>query len=383
MDSILIIGPLDSKVTDFLKKAGYRVLQQSGSQATPEIMREEFLDLAVIEAGTDKLAHEWVEFLRTQESTRDIPIVVLSPDKLQTLQVKELAYDKIEVLQAPYALGTVISKIATSLRLRKMSGRNEEKATLAEVNAALRDLNEYHQKELQDARDIQKSLLPKELPTGSTFEAAAVYDPLDKVGGDFYTIEYTSSRKLRLLSADVTGHGISAAFLGSMTKLALVATNKEDPGDLLQAMNSLMAPILPQGRFVTANAYLYDPESRMLTFARAGGPAAALFTRETGEVRELKGDGFPLGFFEEGEYPSEKTQMSAGDVLVVVTDGITEGQNRDKAFFGFEGIAQAIKKNNAQDSAAMILESIQQSFRSFMDGRILKDDVTILVLKAL
>ena len=113
--------------------------------------------------------------------------------------------------------------------------------------------------------------------------------------------------------------------------------SKEDPGELLKGMNSLMAPVLPQGRFVTANAYLFDPQSGELIFARAGGPQAALLCRSTGEVSELKGDGFPLGFFDDGEYPSDKTSMKPGDVLVVVTDGVTEARIEIRRFSVLKG----------------------------------------------
>jgi sigma-B regulation protein RsbU (phosphoserine phosphatase) len=251
---------------------------------------------------------------------------------------------------------------------------------LSEVNASLRDINERHQKELHEARAIQSALLPKALPTSDLFEVAAIYQPLDEVGGDFYTIETTQSGQLRILSADVTGHGLPAAFIGSMTKLALVAVGKDSPGDLLFGMNALMAPIIPQGRFVTANAYSFHPSTGQLDFARAGGPQALLFNAERSKFEEVKGDGFPLGFFEEGEYPTGQLQMEKNDVFVVVTDGITEAQNRDKQFFGFEGIVKSVQKTKALDSAQVILDTVMSDFNAFLDGRLLKDDVTVLVL---
>jgi serine phosphatase RsbU (regulator of sigma subunit) len=382
MDSILLIGNVDPKLTAFMTKAGYKLHTKSDSKSIPELVRDEFIDIALIEDTKDKQIHEWIEFLRSQEQTRDIPIVALAADKLQTLQIRELSFDKIEVMQHPFSLGTIVSKLATLLRLRKMSGRNEEKASLAEVNAALRDMNERHTRELQDARNIQKALLPKELPSDETFEVSVAYDPLEEVGGDFYTVQKTVGGGVQLLSTDVTGHGLSAAFIGSMTKLALVAVAKESPGELLKGMNELMAPVLPQGRFVTANAYLYHPEEKKLYFARAGGPQAALLRLQTREILELKGDGFPLGFFEEGEYPTDSTPMESGDILVVVTDGVTEAQNRKKEFFGFEGITKVLETVTAEHSSQNILETIQKTFKSFLDGRILKDDVTILVLRA-
>ena len=168
-----------------------------------------------------------------------------------------------------------------------------------------------------------------------------------------------------------------------MTKLALVAVRKESPGELLQGMNALMAPVIPQGRFVTANAYLFNPETKVLQYARAGGPQAVLLKRATNETIELLGDGFPLGFFEEGEYPTAEVILDSHDVLVVVTDGITEAQNRDSEFFGSEGVSKILKDTTASDSAPVILETIRKKFKAFLDGRILKDDVTVLVLKVL
>ena len=383
MDSILILGPVDTKLTAFMVKAGYRLFYPSAAKGFIDLIKEEVIDLVLIDSGEDKQGHEWIQILRTNEFTRDVPVVALSPDKLQTLQIKELSFERIEILQAPFSLGTVVSKIAIMLRLRKNSGKHEERATLGDVNAALRDLNERHAKELHEAHAIQSGLLPKALPVSEKFEVAAAYEPLEEVGGDFYSIEPTPSGAIQLLSADVTGHGLSAAFIGSMTKLALVAVRKESPGELLQGMNALMAPVIPQGRFVTANAYLFNPETKVLQYARAGGPQAVLLKRATNETIELLGDGFPLGFFEEGEYPTAEVILDSHDVLVVVTDGITEAQNRDSEFFGSEGVSKILKDTTASDSAPVILETIRKKFKAFLDGRILKDDVTVLVLKVL
>lgn len=380
MDSLLLIGEIDAKLTAFFQKVGYRCLKKTEKEAIPEIIGSEIIDLILLDAQKDPVAHEFVTFIRTQDATRDVPILILSPDKLQTLQVKELHYNKVEILQSPFSLGSVVSKIATLLRIRKMTGRNEEKASLSEVNASLRDLNERHQKELAEARSIQKALLPKSLPTGDSFDVAAVYQPLDDVGGDYYTIEKTESGLIRLLGADVTGHGLSAAFIGSMTKLALVAADKEDPGELLYGMNRLIATVIPQGRFVTANSYLFNPITGELKYARAGGPQAVLLRRSTMETEEIRGDGFPLGFFEEGEYPTGTLMMQKDDVFVVVTDGVTEGLNRSSEFYGFEGLVAAIKETTVEMKAQQILDHMLKHFYSFIDGRILKDDVTVLVL---
>jgi len=382
MDSLLLIGNVDPKLTKFMQKAGYALHMKSDSRSIPEIIRDEIIDIVLVEDGEDKQVHEWIEFLRQQGSTKQVPIVALSADKLQTLQIRDQGYEKVELLQMPYSLGTILAKVATLLRMRKTAGLKDNKATLAEVNVALRDLNERHLTEVHEAQSIQNALLPKDLPVDDRFDVAVCYDPLEQVGGDFYMVQKRPSGALQLLSTDVAGHGLAAAFIGSMTKLAYVAVNKDMPGDLLQGMNELMAPVVPQGRFVTANAFLYDPAEQQLYIARAGGPQAALLKQSTREIQCLKGEGFPLGFFEEGEYPTTSIPMEAGDVLVIVTDGLTEAQNRKKQFFGFEGIAAALEQTAPTDSAQQILEGLKNSFQSFLDGRVLKDDVTILVMKA-
>lgn len=380
MDSVLVVGQLDEKLHGFFKKVGYKLFFSDQPPGAASIIEEEIIDVILVDSGEDKIAHEFCEYFRKHDKTRDTPIIVLCGDKLQTLQIKDLHFDKIESLQSPYSLGTVVSKVATQLRMRKMAGKDTVRASLSEVNASLRDLNERHARELLEARAIQKALLPKDLPTGSGFDIAVSYDPLEEVGGDWYYVGQTEGGKLLLFTADVTGHGLAAAFIGSMTKLALSAAHKELPGELLQEMNRLMAPNIPQGRFVTGNSYLYDPQNGALAYGRAGGPAALLYKRATGEGLEIRGEGFPIGFFEDSVYQTEQTEMAIGDVLVVVTDGITEAQNRDGKFFGFEGVSEIVKKSTASTTAAEILEMIQSGFKAFLDGRILKDDVTILVL---
>lgn len=383
MDTVLIVGKTDDKLLAFFQKVGYKVYHDTDSGGILQIIEKEVIDLVLIDSNEYKIAHDYIEFFRKNDQTRDTPIIVLSPDKLQTQQVKNLHFEKVDCIQAPYSLGTVISRVATQLRIRKMMGKDDGKASLSEVNAALRDLNERYAKELEEAQAIQQSLLPKELPKGTNFEVAAMYLPLDGVGGDWYHIGHTPTGKILILMADVTGHGLPAAFIGSMTKLAMTAAKKEAPAELLKDMNSLMSSVIPQGRFVTGNALLFDPETGKVLSARAGGPSAMHHSRATSVCNEIKGEGFPLGFFDDSEYTTDEFQMEKGDLLVVVTDGITEGQNRKKEFFGSNGIRLSLAKSQGADSAETALKTLHNDFVTFMDGRILKDDVTMIALKRL
>src|SRR4029079_8459183 len=138
-----------------------------------------------------------------------------------------------------------------------------------------------------EARSIQLALLPTSLPKSSKFEIAASYQPLEEVGGDWYYARTEKSGQVSMVIADVTGHGLSAAFIGTMTKLAMTAADRENPAERLFHMNRLMAPQLPDGRFVTMPSVLYTPETGEVQAGRAGHPPALLLHTATNEVVRL------------------------------------------------------------------------------------------------
>jgi sigma-B regulation protein RsbU (phosphoserine phosphatase) len=274
-----------------------------------------------------------------------------------------------------------MTKIATSLRLRKMAGADDRSATLSEANAALRDLNRRFIQEREEARDIQQSLLPRKLPKDPRFELAVSYEPLEEVGGDWYNVSQTEGGRLSLLIADVTGHGLSAALIGSMTKLAISCANTELPHELLGAVNRVLSPQMPEGRFVTVGSFLFDPENGQLQYARGGHPPAMLLARKEKVVHQLKGNGFAVGFMEDGEYSAEKAVLQPGDALLLVTDGLLEAENRARENYGLERLQEVLLATKPEDTAVEILEQVLESFETFRDGRILKDDVTLVLLK--
>ena len=308
-----------------------------------------------------------------------VPIVCIAPEHANVIDAFD-SLERIEVVQSPLSVGTLASRIATQLRLRKAAGADVKKGTLAEINAALRDHNMRFQKDLEEARAIQQGLLPREIPSDPRFQLAVSYQPLEQGGGDWYFIN-TDHDTLSLHVADVSGHGLPAAFIGSMAKLAMVAAEKTRPDELLNAMNRYLAPQLPMGRFITMGNCLYDPESGRVQWARAGHNPALLFRRATSEVTQLKGDGFPLGFLGEVTYELVEDTLAPGDVLLLYTDGITEAQNRGMEQFGIARLAEALVMSSQAVTAGGMIRGIIDRFAQFLEGRLLKDDVTLVLLK--
>lgn len=381
MDSLLVIGSKDTKLTGFLKKMGYAIHEFEGQPGLAEMIDRHLLDVILVDTRIDLNGVDLCQFLRSHDSTKQVPIVCISDRPRVRYDIKELGLDRVEIFEAPYQIGKVVSAIAMQVRMTKNAGKDDRTASLMEANAALRDLNTRFQKELHEARSIQESLLPQELPQDSRFSVSIAYQPLEEVGGDWYYLEACPSGSIGIHIADVTGHGLGAAFVGSMTKLALSAAGERQPHKLLGEMNRLMAPQLPPGRFVTMGSYLYNPATGEVAASRAGHPPALHLKRKTGEICELRGEGFPIGFFPDADYTMDSATLEPGDLFIAVTDGITEMQNRGFETYGQTRLSESLLRIPPETPVDGIRDAILKDVHEFREGRIVKDDITLIVLR--
>jgi serine phosphatase RsbU (regulator of sigma subunit) len=380
MDSIFFLGRDNDQLPAFLQRLGYSIIEPSKDISLPEIVSKSSMDLILIDGRIMGDVEGLCAFFRGQKNTRAVPIVCISDKALEKENCDEGAH-AVEVVQTPFSVGALASRIALTLRLRKLAGTDERKSSLAEINANLRDHNSKFKKELEEARAIQESLLPRVLPRDPRLELAVSYEPLDEVGGDWYFASKASSGSVALQIADVSGHGLSAAFIGSMAKLAMTAAAKDEPSELLGEMNRLLAPQIPSGRFVTMGSCLYDPSTGRVQWARAGHPPALLLRRKSLEVVKLLGEGFAVGFFEDSSYSLLEDKLEVGDALLMFTDGITEAQDLSGDAFGMDRLAAALASTDQGQSCADMLTVILDAFDKFRGERLIRDDVTVLLLK--
>jgi serine phosphatase RsbU (regulator of sigma subunit) len=381
MDRIFFLGDDSQQIPLFLQKLGYEVLGVDEQVSLPDVVARHTLDLILIDGRVTSDLVDLCAFFRTQESTRGVPIVCVAPaDRTAVARLGSL--DKLELVPPSFTVGSLASRIATQLRLRKKAGDEEGQGTLAEMNAALRDHNARFQKDLEEARQIQQSLLPQSLPKDPRFQIAVSYHPLEQVGGDWYFVDFQQEREeLQLHIADVSGHGLPAAFLASMAKLAMVAADRTRPDEILERINHLLSPQLPSGRFMTIGHALYRPDTGKLSWARAGHGPALLRRADTAEVVQLYGDGFPIGFLADSQYELIEHQLEPGDFVVLFTDGLTEAQNRAMEQFGIERLCEAMAQLPTNLRAGEMVGRIIDAFSDFLEDRLLKDDVTLVLLK--
>jgi len=231
------------------------------------------------------------------------------------------------------------------------------------------------QKELEIARRIQMDILPSAYPDSDHFQVAARYVPMTSVAGDFYDFLLTDPQQAGLLIADVSGHGVPAALIASMVKLAATAqrANAADPAKLLDGMNAVLCGNT-QSQFVTA-AYVYlDAASSTLRYSAAAHPPMLLL--RAGEIIPIEENGLMLAAFSFATYVTATHPLEPGDRLVLYTDGLLEAANTEGEEFGPERLANLLKKTarrNPDHAADEIVSSLKRWSRAQ------NDDLTLLI----
>ncbi len=229
--------------------------------------------------------------------------------------------------------------------------------------------------ELEVARRIQLSILPTGFPASEHFTVAARYVPMTAVAGDFYEFLSTGGPRAGLLVADVSGHGVPAALIASMVKMATSAQRQHvaSPERLLAGVNEALVGST-QGQFVTA-AYVYlDAEQGELSYAAAGHPPMLLL--RDGQVRSIEENGLVLGILSSAEYSSTQQALLKGDRLLLYTDGVIEAPNRAEEEFGQERLSRLLSGSvgiAAEEMADLILSTVRDW------ASIQMDDLTVVV----
>jgi len=280
------------------------------------------------------------------------------------------------------------------LGLKILTGRNVEflgflvfVACLGYVSAYRTFANEERllaiNKELEIARRIQSSTLPQSVPTLRGLEIAARYVPMSAVAGDFYDFLCVDERRVGILVADVTGHGVPAALIASMLKVAFAgqAAYAHDPARVLTGLNRALCGKFEE-HFVTA-AYLFvDLEKSLLHYSAAGHPPLMLAPGATGNVREIEENGLMLGMFPEAVYSSVEIRVGPGDRCLLYTDGIFEAKNAAQEEFGKSRCKEFLETQRDIPAARFVktlLDSVA-GFSGYNSSRAQEDDITLLVL---
>jgi sigma-B regulation protein RsbU (phosphoserine phosphatase) len=240
---------------------------------------------------------------------------------------------------------------------------------------------ERQDRELQIAQEIQRSLFPRERPRLEGFEIAAESRPCHQVGGDYYDFIPLEGGRMALVVADVSGKGTPASLVMASVHASLRATAGTDsPGVLLGRLNRFVCASTMESKYVTLFYAEIDPVSRRLRYVNAGHIPPCL-VRASGEGERLRAGGPVIGLLEEAVYEEGEVTLEAGDLLAVVTDGVTEALTTGEEEFGDERVCETLQ--GAEGSAESALRGLVQAVEDWTGpAEGFGDDLTALIMRA-
>ncbi|MGH8551625.1 MAG: PP2C family protein-serine/threonine phosphatase [Methylococcales bacterium] len=239
------------------------------------------------------------------------------------------------------------------------------------------------QGELAIANQIQQGLLPKQLPELPGFDIAGWNQPAEETSGDFYDFRLLADAKLLFIIADVAGHGVGPALLAaqcSALQRAVFSMGCELEKSLTK-INELLCEDIPDDRFATAFLGLVDVEQNRIKAISAGHEAVFIYRAASRTVENFPIGGVPLGILDDCIYDEWHTiRLETDDILVALTDGFTEAEDRHGSRFGTERVIDAIRTSCAL-SAEHIISFLRDALMKHNQGTRQSDDLTAIVIK--
>ncbi len=239
------------------------------------------------------------------------------------------------------------------------------------------------QHEMEAAWQIQASILPRTLPDLGGCRLTVRYVPMASVAGDYYDFITVDDRCLGILIADVAGHGVPAALIASMLKVALSSqgTFGSDPGAVVSGLNHILCR-QETGQLVTAGYLLLDLRNGSGLYAGAAHPPMLLWRGADGTILEIHENGLPLGFRPNEYYANVPFRLIPGDRIILYTDGILDATNHSGEFFGEQTFKEFVRNHShlAGDRFADLLLQTIAAWSGRKVGRGQEDDLTLIVV---
>ncbi len=365
-------APANIRVVNEILHNTYKVrIATNGAKALELAVAEPCPDLILLDVvmpGID--GYEVCTRLKADPATRDIPVIFLTGQTETTDETRGFEVGAVDYIHKPFSPAVVAARVQTHLALRE--AREQLSRQLQAIRA-----------ELETARQIQSSILPREIPAIPGLDIAARYEPMSSVAGDFYDFIAIDEKRIGILVADVSGHGMPAALIASMLKIAFAAqsAHASDPARVLSGLNQALCGKF-QGHYVTAAYALIDTEKRTLCYAGAGHPPLLLRECSSGKAQRIVENGLFLGYFPHATYSSVETPFKEGDWIAMYTDGITEMRGESEEEFGVDRLQEFMECH--PDSTAAAFADLLLDRMSLWSGRASgqdpDDDVTLLAV---
>ena len=352
-----------------LKPEGFSLDTAHSPDAALTAVRDHPFDLVLMDlnyTGDTTSGREGIDLLsRIQAIDATLPVVVMTGWGSVDLAVETMRRGVRDFVQKPWDNAALVSLLRSEIELGRERRRRASEA----------------QREIEEARRIQRKLLPAIIPDIDGLEVATSWQPASGVGGDCFDAIGFGRGRLALSIADVVGKGFPAALLMSNLQAAVraFATDASAPQELCDRVNRILCGHVAEGRFISFFYCVADSDLGTLTFSNAGHFPPVL-VRANGSVERLEAGGAVLGVFPDGEYQQDCLSFGPGDRLVLYTDGITEARDAEDVEFGEDRLL-SLAVEHRTCSAPALQARLVDAVTTFTGGRF-QDDATLIVVAA-
>ncbi len=321
--------------------------------------------------------------------------------------IAETVYGKLFGIQAAFAVVVLlfIVLITKVVSLHYRQQESFEKATqlgieLAERNELLKvtneELAEHNRRMEQDlklAQSVQLGFLPNEFPRQDRLQFDKFYLTSDLLGGDLFDVFSLDHDHVAIYMADVSGHGVSAALISGLLKMAVASVRGQrsssmgdalrsalyEPDRVLHSLNDMLLKEIPECDFITMIYAVLDVKSNHLRIANAGHPFPICYQPSTRDLELWTIPSGPaLGLIDDQDYPLSDKELKTGNRILFYTDGLTEAMSRENEEFGEERLLTLVKENGQLEPMA-ILDVIRTAVYAHRNGEPVSDDFSMLI----
>ena len=351
----------------FLLMDEYEADFVTSTSAVVDQLQKQPYDLVLLDlnyARDRRWYREGLELLsRVREMDAALPVVVMTGWGTIDTAVEAMRRGARSFVQKPWEDTTLLEILQREIQDARAARRRDA----------------LQQRDEEEARLIQRGLLPSKLPSLRGYQLAGGWRPASGVGGDCYDVLAFDNGQVGLSIADVCGKGLPAALLMSNLQAAVRAFAQDSvrPHNVCSSVNRLLCRNMISGRFVTFCYVRVDGPGRALSYSIAGHNPPMLL-RASGEVLRLTVGGTVLGVFPEAAFEEDTVPLLAGDRLVLFTDGITEARNPDGEEYEDARLLEALRRHRHLPAGELQQRLFEDVLAFAREG--LQDDATLIVL---
>jgi two-component system sensor histidine kinase ChiS len=364
-------------VNNYLKTAGYDTIPAISGFAALETLKQYKPDVILLDVMMPRMSgYETAHRIREKFTCEELPIIFLTAKGQSRDVIDGFHSGGNDYITKPFTRDELITRVDFQVALKEAV--NESRA-LAAI-----------EQELEIAKKIQQSIVPGSIPESKQFDISTIYLPTSKMGGDYYDFYFPDNEELQILVADVSGHGLPAAHITSMVKVAysLQKNEKAAPDTVLINLNNILTGAI-EDFFITAECISINREKGKLFCARAGHLPLLIYRKKQEKIEKISPKGKAIGFNKDYSYELIETNIETGDRIILHTDGLTEARNStrgkdskadDEQLFGEMILDDFITDNSDSTSsefAGLLIEGIQK-WTGRQEEQ--EDDITVIIV---